>query len=625
MLDDKDKLLNFREARRLHREELLRQQIEEVERSSLLLSDRNWKVAELREKELRYQQWWQEMTEQERMERDIFYAAEEGNLEVIQCIVSQGVRVSVTDYVDCGIMTTAARGGYANIVKYVLENSKNSEYCENCLEDTFECAILGGNLEIVKMLLNRGITSEHGIYEAIDRKQEQIAVYLVEHNNGVFNLYDRRRGSNPSILELAVCEGMPLTVGCIIKKHPEMLPILPKLAQDVLLPGWVNVGVIKVLKKHLGCLDVNDVPLDKFDYEYHKTKSVLYALIFHYESQDLCRLYRDVKFLVAYGASVDEYERIWSDLLEPVPPRDTYHGIMDYAEVVELYQNRQIYAEIFDEAVREGREIWRWNQQMMREVMKWSACVVWGGGGSGGDVAGDMKRTNSTGMGSVVGLGKRAVEALVKFAPAQFDEKLELGTVRVLRAQAMLAAGHGVAFGNVHHGGDVKYKGDAIVSCNYHAEVRMKNAGKIVHVGGDSYVDEPLWRWQRLTHQHVTQPLTQHTTQDDVAHVWDNDAYDQKLQAQQQWYTETGEVLPTFAVMTRSHHDTITVLDSPCQLQHSVHVRSKAIQQDIPQVVPQLTHTSPQHHLQLHISHDELQQGASEPHIADFLHSISML
>ena len=191
---------------------------------------------------------------------------------------------------------------------------------------------------------------------------------------------------------------------------------------------------------------------------------------------------------------------------------------------------------VYDAAVAEGKEIWEWNQGVMREVVRWGGCVV-------------MEWGTSHGMCSVVEIGKRAVEAVVKFVPAQFDEKLELWTVRMLRAQAMLETRHGVAFGDVHHGGDVKYKGDAIVSCNYHVEVRMKNAGKIVHVGGDSYVDEPLWRWQRLTHQHVTQPLTQHTTQDDVAHVWDNDAYDQKLQAQQQWYVETGEVLQTLAAI----------------------------------------------------------------------------
>ena len=563
MMNDKDELLNFREARRLRREEQVQQLMEEQNKLW------NFETARrLRQDELKYQQRRQEMTEQELMKEDIFYAAEEGNLEEIQCIVSRGVRVSVTNYSDWGIITVAAREGHANIVKYALENSKNSEYSENCLEDTFECAIIGGNLEIVKMLLDRGITSEHGIYEAIDRQEEEMVVYLVEHNSGVFNLYNKRKGSDPSILELAAHKELPLAVDCIIKKHPEMLD--SRLVQN-LAPDWLGTDVIKLLKKYLGYFDVSHTPAQH--YNRYETESMLHMLVLDYgdkdSGKDFCGLYTEVKFLVAYGASVDEYERIWSDLLEPVPLRDTYHGIMDYAELVELHQNRKIYAEIFDEAVREGLGIWKHNQQVLREVMKWCGCVVMGyGGGSGGDVAGDVKRTNSTGIGGIVGIGKRAVDTLVQFAPAQFDEKLEVGTVRLLRAQVMLELGHGIVFGDVHHGGYVKYK-DVTVSCDYHVEVRMKvlEHVKIVQVGGDSYVDEPLVGWQRLTRQHVTQPLIQHTTQGDVAHVWDNDVYDQKLYAQQQWYAETGEILPTFATTVRivTGHEDIVGMHNPTQ------------------------------------------------------------
>ena len=201
------------------------------------------------------------------------------------------------------------------------------------------------------------------------------------------------------------------------------------------------------------------------------------------------KIFDGVKFFVAYGANTKVLDRDRSltarGMLEKMQKwggwtEEEWEG--DWINCQDAWMNwgREILP-IFDEAVEEGREIWEWNQGVMMEVVKWSGCVVMGYGG--GDGVGTLPS-----MGSVVGIGKRAVEALVQFAPAQFEEKLEIGTVRVLQAQAMLEMGHGIVFGDVHHGGYVKYVGttskgvtlhgwNATVTCDYHIDVRMHAIG----------------------------------------------------------------------------------------------------------------------------------------------------
>ena len=495
-----------------------------------------------------------------------------------------------------------------HVVKYVcpkLEQKQRADFLSMMLTH----AVGANKLAMVKALVKSGATiQDYAI--GLSNVQPEIALYLVEHEEsgilGPCGWYDT------GILEYAVMHGYVPLVNFILEKRPDYAVKGAVEGELLGLPGLGNLDIVRALKRHLPYFDVNHL--------FHQSiysMSMLQHMVRHYTISEVndCKLYEGVKCLVAFGFDIDLKTNLpWNGSENYVTARESLR-VMENTRCLPIY----------DVAIAEGREVWEWNQGVMREMVRWSGCVVMGyGGGSGGDVAGDMKRTNSTGMGSIVGLGKRAVEAVVKFAPAQFEEKLEMGTVRVLRAQAMLEMGHGVTFGDMHHGGYVKYVGtigegvtlhrwNATVTCDWHVEVRIKMLGhangvtRAVHVGGDSYVD------------HGVSEIVQYMR------VWRGDAYDQKLHAQQQWYAETGEVLPTLAVMTQSHHDMITALDNPCQLQHSAHAHDEAAQQYIPQVVPQLMHTSPQHHLQLHIPHDELQQDAGEPHIADFLHSISML
>ena len=696
---------------------------------------------------------------------ELKYAAKSGDLDRFKKLIADGAQVRNVP----NILYSAVKRGHTNIVDYILsydlmryrdlshdialyrevgedrdvkdsfavysDTKKNfAWYCD--IENAIFRAIRYSQLEIVDLFLKHGISSRQELIVALESGAKEIARYLIEQDTeNIFDLRLEEGLGSLSILAFPLAgrhgllgEDAPYVLDLLVTRYPQLLvedmgghslgPIIPlHYALE-----HADVKIIKVMKRYLKYIDINMYYHDYVTGEKVEEPMLNIAICHHPWKQngtgehDSKLLHEIVRFFVAYGADVNakgDSNEIARDRLKRAYPE---------------------WLDAFDEAVKEGLEIWRWNQQVMREVVRWSGCVVMEGGG--GDGVG-----TSRGMCSVVGIGKRAVDTLVQFAPAQFEEKLEMGTVQLLCAQAMLEMGHGIVFGDVHHGGYVKYVGttskgvtlhgwNATVTCDYHIEVKMTgwcemhgqhsvgydgghsgdptHGGKmpygmqysahvthmhmtrIVMADGDSYVDHKVTvmtdMWELASHmsvllctemengwvyndklclqkngagqyalenEHAQGDGTMHVWGQghDVNHgavvvmgmhklashmydkqgvvsylrVWGGDAYDQKLYAQQQWYAETGEVLPTLAVMTQSHHDMITALDNPCQLQHSAHAHDEAAQQYIPQVVPQLMHTSPQHHLQLHIPHDELQQDANVHHIVNFLHSISML
>ena len=490
------------------------------------------------------------------------------------------------------------------------------------------------NVDLMRVLMKYGIKKRDNLCFAVACGLRKISMYLINHNDdGFFALYDWWNFSILYYMSLHR-EFSASDFEFVIKKYPEMLwqesglqqePELTNVINSVNLDildqrlkfsrasvftgaAWgANSGAMKVLRRYQ-YIDVNYVwpqlyiPDDSCMED--KLRLILSGRIirvYDMSYRQIDTLHAYVKLLVAYGANI--YEKKYTNV-------DNTKGTV--REIL-VHHNVDLIP-VYDLAVEEGREIWEWNQWVMREVVKWSGCVVMGyGGSSGGDGVG-----TSRGMCSVVGIGKRAVEALVQFAPAQFDEKLELGTVRVLRAQAMLETGHGVVFGDVHNGGYVKYAGGTTVTCDYHIDVRMHAIGtrlqmdvrmktwedakiqhnmghnvsevgkgqhsvsmmRVVWIGGDSYMDHGIANLSRTAlymralqeiwtcgEEHLQQNengMKQcmyvlkgakmpdvHLLQSDGCgvklHVWGGDAYDQKLHAQQQWYTETGHVLQTLA------------------------------------------------------------------------------
>ena len=401
-------------------------------------------------------------------------------------------------------LTLAIQIGRLEVVDYVMQNIQiNTKFQEYI----FRYAIQHHQLGVVKLLLEKyGIRYKSAIAEAVTYdcghhyEDKDITLYLLEHNDdGFFDLYcDKEYNSYKreyvyipptSILRMAVCnascrypgQGWHVVVDAIATRYLQLLHETHGYLHDGYTPvmmclSCLDAPTLRVLKKHLGYIDVNQILLGE-------QETVLRNLIRHSGSfgcnsvEEARKLHDGVKFLVAYGADVGP-EKItsigYTALLQITPSLeiwDRWERVRQQKEELAQYANsRALGAELlsaYDKAVEEGKEIWEWNQGVMREVVKWSGCVM---------------------RGDMIGLGKRAGEALVKFAPAQFEEKLEVGMMRLLRAQTMLETGHGVAFGDMHHGGYVKYVGttskgvtlhgwNATVTCDYHIDVRMHAIG----------------------------------------------------------------------------------------------------------------------------------------------------
>ena len=540
-------------------------------------------------------------------------------------------------------LTLAIQIGRLEVVDYVMQNIQiNTKFQEYI----FRYAIQHHQLGVVKLLLEKyGIRYKSAIAEAVTYdcghhyEDKDITLYLLEHNDdGFFDLYcDKEYNSYKreyvyipptSILRMAVCnascrypgQGWHVVVDAIATRYPQLLhetqggawqhsgQPLPQICLY-----HFDISTLKVLKKHLGYIDVNQ----KLPGYYRDVSTPLYEAAYDAKAgkDGIGYNHEHVKFLAAYGADVgarDEdavdlpkWDRLQfikagniSQFLQFLKEEDmkaygVYVKVRDGGAWGPLTVREWMLQDVkdgrmewykldaYDRGVREGKEIWEWNQWVMREVVKWCGCVMRGGGGDG---VGTLPS-----MGSVVGIGKRAVEAVVKFAPAQFEEKLEMGTVQLLRAQAMLEMGHGVAFGDMHHGGYVKYVGGTTVTCDYHIDVRIldyvknANVAKIVHVGGDSYVDRGI-----IAANIPGVELRAHDKQGQCLHVWGGDAYNQKLQAQQQWYLATGEFLPTLAGVI--HEDT---QHAQPQLQHVTERNTTDAHTDIIEMLMQqgLEHT----------------------------------
>lgn len=551
-----------------------------------------------------------ELSMEEKMNEKLICAAERGDIQEVKYLVDKGA--TLCGFIDntCprGALHAAISNKHPYVVHYILQNSGLEKYCDLALECAFFDAITGGDLEIVKVLLEHGIRFRDGIGEAIEHGEEEIAQYFIEHNDDkFFELYSQAR-FDISVLSAAICKGMIHLVDFISKKYPNMLHESNGISewtslQNALWTWNFNPDIVKILKKHMLYVDVN---------LWNGMMSVMHNFVSLHNNSFLpdimnqAKLYNGIRFLVAYGADVSAKNKLGQTVEE------VFLGC-GHAEFITT----------FNGAVAEGQEIWGWNQRVLREVVKWAGYVV---------------RVDA------VGLGKQAVEAVVRFVPAQFDEKLEVGTALLLRAQAMLESRHGVTFGDMHHGGYVKYK-NATVTCDWHMEVRMKMCDgiKIVKIYGDSYVDRgvvsdgsttALMHMLKKAYGAQQSEPKLHTRQNvsvmPYIRMWGEDAYDQKVCAQQQWHARSGEMLPTFAAI---EHESIVVgytsiqqnaqqLDNTQHLVGSVqHHEPTVLLQHVQCSKPHFTHISMQHP---HISY-ELQPHIIEYHSTDFLLSFSLL
>ena len=518
--------------------------------------------------------------------------------------------------------TLAVQHGRREIVDHIMQNVQMDDGLK---EAVFRYSMQQHQLGIVKLLLEKyGIRYKDAIVEAVTHdykchyEDKDIALYLIEHDEGgFFNLYCNKERHwigdeydnipSTSILKMALGEalyyhhgqGWHVVVDAIAKRHLELLydahGELEGYTPLMLCLDHLDLPTLRVLRTHLRYVDVNQIMLLHTWCKDTSMCTPLYKAAHHTrykDEEEIKHIYEDIRFLITYGANIKA--------LGYLP------GSLTVREGIQLFiddgRMKREGLEAYDRGEKEGLEIWRWNQSVMREVVKWSGCVM---------------------RGDLMGLGKHAVEVVVKFAPAQFEEKLELSTVRMLRAQMMLEMGHGVTFGDVHHGGYVKYAGtigegvtlhrwNATVTCDYHIDVKMKGVARIVQVSGDSYVDKAIEAKGVVSY----------------VHVWGGDAYDQKLYAQQQWYVETGETLPTLAGTMHGNTQLRDNVQCDQQNAESIQPYRNTIQYIQPQIgiqqhVSQITLPHTPHQLP-HIDHNNNELHTYLPHHLDFLSSFHL-
>ena len=89
----------------------------------------------------------------------VMYAAEFGNVNCVKKLIEKGAQLNYTDSSGRTACTLAARTGSVDVLKCLIEdNGMDKNYVDNIDYSLLSWAVLGGNIEAVRYLLNLGVT-----------------------------------------------------------------------------------------------------------------------------------------------------------------------------------------------------------------------------------------------------------------------------------------------------------------------------------------------------------------------------------------------------------------------------------------------------------------------------------
>ena len=436
-------------------------------------------------------------------------------------------------------------------------NPKHFDYCLKRWALFYP--VIDANLPgVMASLLEHKIRCKDGLILAMRDGKEEMAQYLLTHNeDGYFSLYGEYGGS---ILSQAIAKKMTSTISMIIEMYPEMLLYYhqfsrntpqkeiefysdPSNGPEVLIDAFygMNLEIIRILQRAL--LKYYGLHIDLNQYRCITSRTVLHRAI--YGPDDILNgVYEKTKFAITYGA-ID----VPGDAQGYFPKTAE-----EYAQ--DMANDRR---EAYFRAVADGLGILWYDKYVMWNALKHVAEIVTKSG---------------------FGVGKNPLCRIFEYVGyLQFEEKLDIGELRLLHAQSAITLHGIVEVGNAWGGGghvklldqvlgEVQFK---YVTTGYdqhlwlQAEMHSGTMLKVLALG-NSHVDHPL---SRSGGMHA---IVQYVgaRQDEILqcgkahlHVWGEDAYDQKLHAQLKWYMQTGAVLPTFGTLL---HVVMHSTEHPCDI-----------------------------------------------------------
>ena len=438
-----------------------------------------------------------------------------------------------------------------NAMYYRGDFNFNPKHFDYCLKRwALFYPVIDANLPgVMACLLEHKIRCKDGLTLAMRDGKEEMAQYLLTHNeDGYFALYGYSiySGESGSILSKAIARKMTSTVSMIIEMYPEMLLYHTKFTRDtpqkeiefysdpsngpeVLIDAFyrMNLEIIRILQRAL--LKYYGLYIDLNQYRCIEGRTVLHNAICG-PDDILNGVYEKTKFAITYGA-ID----VRSDELH-----FSSQTAEEYAQ--DMANDRR---EAYFRAVADGLGILWYDKYVMWNALKHVAEIVTKSG---------------------FGVGKNPLCRIFEYVgDLQFEEKLDIGELRLLHAQSVMTLHGMVEVGNAWGGGGhVKLRDQVLgevqfkyVTIGYdqhlwlRAEVHSGTVLKVLALG-NSHVDHPLSRsggihaiarYVGSRQNEIMQCGKAHL------HIWGGDAYDQKLQAQLQWHMQTGAVLPTFGTL----------------------------------------------------------------------------